>query len=151
MESVKLWGVVLPRMTNMLGKVAQTLRIDGTDKPCVKRLEWFPDKQRVVVELESKPEMPTEIILPESQVSAIVPMPKENKREKALDKIAAQTIKEEKDIAVGEKIGKKIAEEKNGTKAKLPDESVSSSKSEQEKPDLPNPKKKRGRSKKKKD
>jgi hypothetical protein len=85
----------------------------------------------VVVELESKPEMPTEIILPEAQVSAIVPMPKENKREKALDKIAAQTIKEEKDIAVGEKIGKKIAEEKNGTKAKLPDESVSSSKSEE--------------------
>ena len=97
MDSVKLWGVVLPRMTNMLGKVAQTLRVDGTDRPRVKRLEWYPDTGMVLVELESKPEMPTVILLPRDQVSAIIPLESKSKSKEA-------------------------------TKAKLPDESVSSSK-----------------------
>jgi hypothetical protein len=72
-QKVKLWGVVLPRPTSLMGKTAQLLRMDDTDKPILTRLEWYPDQHRVVVELEPKPEMPNKIIIPESQISAIIP------------------------------------------------------------------------------
>ena len=52
MKSIDLWGIVLPRQTNFLGKSAQTLRIDSQDKPLVKRLEWCPDQGMVVVTVE---------------------------------------------------------------------------------------------------
>jgi hypothetical protein len=36
-------------------------------------LEWYPEERRVIIELDDKPEMPTTIIIPETQVSAIIP------------------------------------------------------------------------------
>ena len=94
MESIKLWGVVLPRMTNMLGKSAQTLRIDGKDKPVVTRLEWSPEEGMVLVELESKPEMPTVILIPREQVSAMVPMPKKATTAKLPDETVSSSKSE---------------------------------------------------------
>lgn len=82
MGSIKLWGIVLPKMTNILGKPAQTLRVDSTDKPLVRRLEFDEGRGIVVVELAPKPTLPempdapNTVLLPKEQVAVMVPMPK---------------------------------------------------------------------------
>jgi hypothetical protein len=97
-------------------------------------LEWFPDKQRIVVGLESKPEMPTEIILPESQVSAIVPMPKSETRAK----LPVESVSSSKPGPIG------VVKERELTSKQFPGKKITLEYVEKPKP------KKRGRPKKSK-
>ena len=71
------------------------MRVDGTDRPRVKRLEWLADKGMVLVELESKPEMPTVILLPREQVSAIIPL-KSKPKEATKAKLPDETVSSSK-------------------------------------------------------
>jgi len=69
--------------------------VDGTDRPRVKRLEWLADKGMVLVELESKPEMPTVILLPREQVSAIIPL-KSKPKEATKAKLPVESVSSSK-------------------------------------------------------
>ena len=111
------------------------MRVDGTDRPRVKRLEWLADKGMVLVELESKPEMPTVILLPREQVSAIIPL-KSKPKEATKAKLPDETVSSSK--------SEPLAEWKEGSKE-------NKRRVENLKKDFDKPKKKRKYTKKKKD
>jgi hypothetical protein len=142
----------------MLGKTAKTLRIKSDDKPKVKRLEWQPSERMVLVELEGKPEMPSTVLIPQEQVAVIIPKPKDmnEKYELFLDDDIPSPAEQ---LAAANARSAAVRAEHEATKAKLPDESVSSSKLGErdvvvKKADMAEirstPKKRRGRPKKKK-
>ena len=153
MKSIELWGIVLPGMRSILGKPCQTLRVDSTDKPLVKRLEYHPDERMVVVELAPKPTLPempaapNTVLIPEAQISSMVPMPKKQDKKYELfadddDPTPAEQLAKANARAAAYREAEAVeakkaairqdiyltALAKEATKAKLPDEAVSSSK-----------------------
>ena len=73
-EKVDLWGINVPQPVTILGKtVATQLRRGDMQKPTILRLEWYPEKRLVLVEVEKKPEMPNVAFIPQEQCSAIIP------------------------------------------------------------------------------
>ena len=127
MASINLWGIVLPKPTNILGKPVHTLRVESRDRPKCNRLEFDESRGMVVVELEAKAEMPNLVLIPKEQVSAMVPMPK--KADLKYELFADDDVPTVEQLEAQRAKAREEAAER-ATKAKLPDETVSSSKSE---------------------
>ena len=77
MTATNLWGIVLPKPTNVLGKTVPTLAVDSDDKPAVKSLELTANRVVTVELLDPKPGTPSTILIPVDQIAYMVPMPKD--------------------------------------------------------------------------